>query len=280
MARGMMYGVIGSLLFLTAGAASSYAGVAFVNGDFEAGLLNGWTLSTGPTSALGTSTAGTGLSSWSPGGTFATGVSSAIVTSGTDPHVPIGRTYGGSYAARVGDDVPWGTAGYEYNQISQTAAVTAEVGGGPGFLYFAWAAVELESGHSPGDTPFFEVKIVKNGTTTIYDVAHFETDGGFWTDTGSYRYSTGNSGSNPGWFVESLDLAALGVVAGDTVTLTALARDCNPSAHPMWVYLDGFGGAPPVSSGVPLPPAALIGVGMLGLLGAARRLRQVIPSRA
>jgi hypothetical protein len=262
--------LIGIALALLAGV-PAFADITFVNGGFENGTLDGWTL--GSSNGSSYSSSGNGLTTWSPGSNGGQAV--AVVNPGPDPIVGINRTYNGNDAARVGDSLAWGYGGggNEYNWISQSAVVT---GSAPGNLYFAWAAILQISSHDYFSTPYFEVT-VRNDTQSadIYHYIRYEQDGGFWTPMNGWEYSTGNNMSYPGWYVESLDLAALGVGIGDTLTLTALARDCDPSAHAMYVYLDGFGGTPPPPPGqVPEPSTILslgAGLGMLGVMGWRRR---------
>jgi hypothetical protein len=254
---------------------SALAGASFTNGGFEAGNLDGWQFSSdGGSASYSTPVAGSTSVASSGNG----GMSSLLVAPGTDANTGINTTYGGSYGVRVGDELAWGYSGGGtiYNRIRQTATVTAESDGTAGFLYFAWAAVEQISGHSHTSTPFFQVSVRTASGAAIYDVQHYEDDGGAWTTIGGWKYSTNSSATDPtGWNVVGLDLAALGVGVGDSLTLEAIARDCTPSAHAMYVYLDGFGGQPP-DQDVPEPISlALVGLGLAGI-GAVRRRKLAV----
>jgi len=259
-------------------AAPAMAGAVFVNGGFEAGDLYGWSTSSdgnpSPVNPLSWVAAVPGQTSRASDHNG--GLSSVIVTPGADPNVGINRNYGGAYGVRVGDSTPWGyygSGGTQYNRIQQTAAVSAESGGGPGHMYFAWAAVLETSYHSYFDTPFYEVSVLNNTTATlIYDVFHYEADAGAWTTVGGWKYSTNSNPLDPtGWNVVDLNLASLASV-GDSLTLTAVARDCNLNGHAMYVYLDGFGAAPPVVGPIP-EPVTMLGL-FMGVSGVAGYIRK------
>jgi hypothetical protein len=226
---------------LLAAAAVARADVNFVNGSFEQGDLEGWTI-TGQTPGNASTVGVAGQTSFSGSGQPI----AQIVSPGLDPRTGnvVNQVFGGNHSVKVGDENPWFGGNYQNNSISQQTTVT---GPAPGSLFFAWAAVQEISGHNLTDTPFFRVHVTNlTQGTDIYDVQHFEDGSSFWINAGTgFNYSAGNTPSAPGWTVEQLDLAALGVNVGDVLQLEAIARDCNPTAHAMYVYLDGFGAAPP-----------------------------------
>lgn len=255
-------------------ASPAFADVAFVNGGFEDGNFNNWTINAsggGPAVTM----PGTGVTDysvanswWPTGGNHI----ATVVTSGTDPNVGINRTYNGSSAGRVGDDRFWGGEPYQYSSIEQSTVVTGTTAG---HLYFAWAAVLETSYHDYYSTPYFEVKVTNDTQNTgIYDVKKYEGDGGFWTTLGAWQYSTGNNVIYPGWYIEDIDLTGKAAI-GDSLTLEAIARDCIPTGHAMYVYLDGFGGAPPPPPGVIPEPCTMLLFGT-GIAGAAGILRKKI----
>ena len=236
---------------------TSPASAAFVNGGFENGHFTGWTQGAGywyggwplnPTDYL-------------PGGSkYNIGANkSAVVSPGLDPRTgnKLNMVYSGNYAARVNDSVN----DYTVSVISQTVSNWTD-----SHIYFAWAAV-LEESHGVTDSDNFILKLTddtlgtdlyyrayNSANTPAYDPVlnpqgFHKTGAWYWTD----------------WVVEDLDTTAN---IGHDLTLTLLGSDCPYGGHAGYVYLDGFGAAPPV---IPLPSTLLLlGSGLAGLLGYAR----------
>jgi hypothetical protein len=225
---------------------------SFVNGGFESGDFTGWTQGGGywyggwpldPASYL------LGGSNYDISGNR-----SAVVTNGFDPIVGSNLTtvYNGLYAARVNDR--WNDN--SVSVISQTVSNYTDP-----FIYFAWAAV-LEASHGPTDSDNFTLKLTDDTKgTTLYLVSYNSYNNGpMFHPYGSWFYTD--------WQVQSLDVSALG---GDTFTLTLLGSDCPYGGHAGYVYLDGFGAAPP-PPGTPEPGTlAMIGSGAIVAAGWLRR---------
>ncbi|MDA8086292.1 MAG: PEP-CTERM sorting domain-containing protein [Nitrospiraceae bacterium] len=245
-----------SSILVVAFASSAWA--QFINGGFETGDFTGWTKNGG----YWYGGIGTYNYTGDPG-------KSAIVTPGLDPIVGhINQVYSGNYAARVndGDSYYTGWGGYHFSTISQSVVWTEPN------IYFAWAAVLEEPGHDHDHEPHFYLTLTDDTTnTTLYNVLYAsDTIPASLLNT-VYIPQTGDDWKYTDWQVVNLDTSA---VEGDTLTLTLLAADCGYGGHSGYVYLDGFGAAPP-SPSVPEPATFfLFGTGITGFGLLRRKLRK------
>jgi hypothetical protein len=256
----------GAATLLAMGMATEASADIFVNGDFETGNINGWTQHGGNRAGIDNTT----LSPSAPAVNSDAG-RGQIITAGTvDPHVgaALGTTvYNGNYSYRVEDTTTGGFATY----IQQTVNNYTDPN-----VFFAWKAVMLGAhGVNDAATMIISLRDLTSGVELLrrqYNAA----DNGSGVDA---RFSLlNNNFYTPNWQIEQLALSGLaGFTLGDTLQLSVLASDCQPTAHYGYVYLDGFGAAipdPGPIGGVPEPaPWAMMIVGM-GLTGAMVRRRR------
>lgn len=237
--------------------------IGFVNGGFEDGNFNGWTVSNSAYRG------GIFNASLTPAWVFAnqgTAMHSAIIDSSyVDPNVSaalLGTTvYSGKYAARIEDTTYGGYA----SAISQTVTNYTEAN-----IFFAWKAV-LEGAHGPTDAATMKLVLHDDTTNTDLIVREYNAaSGGGGVDP---RFSfDGNNYYTPDWQIEQLGIDSS--LSGDSFTLSVLASDCEPTGHWGYVYLDGFGSVKPPPS-VPEPSSlGLLGLGVLLCGGFAWRRRR------
>ena len=239
-------------------ASPAFAGT-FVNGGFEDGNFSGWTQGGGWWGCGGYSQYWPmDPSSYLPGGSRYNlgGNASAIVTPGPDPIVGnlLNQVYNGSYAARVND---WYN-NYSVSVISQSVTNYTDP-----HMYFAWAAV-LQSSHGATDSDNFTLQLVDNTTNTALLNLSYNSynNGSIFSYYNGWYYTA--------WQIEDLDIGAMGL-QGHDFTLTLLGSDCPYGGHAGYVYLDGFGAAPP-PPGVP-EPGTMVMLGS-GAIFAANWLRR------
>lgn len=199
--RLLVLGLFAILVFVCLPILETHA--QLVNGDFETGDFTGWT----------------------------TGGTTAIVTPGTDPRVPISTVHQGSFAARIGDDVETCPVGGPVwsSSISQTVTIPPP----PDTSLNFWYAVGAEGSHEQGEASGFTLTVTA-GPTTVYQANNEAYDepsaspGWKWQGDGDAYYD---------WTQVSVDLSAY---EGQLLTVTFEVNDCIFTGHAAWGYLDGI----------------------------------------
>ena len=264
----MKSGLFAGVAVLAMLGAGSAAADGFVNGGFESGDITGWTQGGGFRG--GVDNANLSPDYFNGGGGINDGGRGAVLTNHVDPNVgaALGSTvHSGTYSYRAENTVSGGFATYIQQQVDNYTDAN---------IFFAWKSVLLGA-HGPTDAATMIIRLTDLTTgTDVITREYNAADDGSGID-GRFSLLNGNY-YTPDWQVEQLAIDRS--LTGHDFLLTVLGADCAPTAHHGYVYLDGFGAAPPTGA-VPEPGtwALLItGFGAVGMV--MRRRRQPMASAA
>lgn len=219
---------IGLLLFsalFLAGRSAAQQGSVLINGDFETGDLTGWQ---------------------------ATG--DVVVEKDSLDTYTVGSLHSvgeGTYAARIGDEIAWAITGPQMSSVAQEFIVPKSDGLlNKVVLQFAYAVVANDPpSHTESDKPFFRVNVVDLTTQeSLYDtdvVFTSQTSGEWYLGVGPnglpldpvFALGSGDRWVFQDWTSVEIDLKGR---EGHQLRVDFMVRDCNPTAHAAYGYLDAI----------------------------------------
>lgn len=155
----------------------------------------------------------------------------------------------GQHSAQIGDATPWGVQGDQSSSISQV--ITVPQADGKPVLQFSYAVVANDPpGHAEVDKPYFELVLQDMTTGERLSVSDFK-----YTSQTSQEWFLGQPPDAQGvsqrgfsqvsgdrwvfipWRNETIDLSDR---IGHQLLLQFVVRDCNPTAHAAYGYLDNI----------------------------------------
>lgn len=185
------------------------------------------------------------IGSWTPTGQV------TLVTDSIDPLTDnaMHTVAQGQYSLKVGDEVAWGVAGDQLSSIEQILSVP-QANGKP-VLQFSYAVVANDPpSHAETDKPYFQLQVRDLTTGEDLPASDFK-----YTSQSSQEWYLGTSpdgqdasqlvfGQISGdrwvfipWKHEKVELADR---IGHQILIKFTMRDCNPTAHAAYGYLDNI----------------------------------------
>ena len=215
----------------------------FVNGDFETGNLNAWTVTTHlnksgiavlPPQKVADLALTTGGSSFTK--TVTGTAPESVLAAGLQTGDTLMYPRFGKYAAVV-NELGKNTNSNELFQSLTTTATDIDSIDGKIHIRFVLAPVLQNPGHADKLQPYFylELRNVTKGTL-LFSSFNFSNQAGV-----PYKSSGGGAVQYTDWQLFDVAPGAAGLAVGDTVTMDIIASGCQPGGHWGHLYVDGFG---------------------------------------
>lgn len=233
----------------------------FVNGDFEDGMLTGWTLTTylrpvipvyPPTkfSDLGLTAGGTNLTRIGTGAQPESVVPTGLVAGDSLKFPRFGKN-----SAIINEFAANST---NANVLRQTMTATlADIDPFDNKIHvrFALAPILQDGSHMPNEQAYF-FTVLRNETKSqdLYSTFNFANQPGI-----PYKVSVaaGSTARYTDWQIFDIAPGPTGISPGDQISLTLVAARCQPSGHGGQLLVDGFGTFIPSLSIVASGPQAV-----------------------